>query len=609
MSKKPTPTEQAFPSTSYQDWCQAVEKTLNGKNVDTLVTHDVGGLERQPLYTKETSAANASASGWPGFAPFIRGTQPVNDRHLPWHIVARVEPNRNGAAQEDILGDLNGGVSALLLDFTQSGTPNKAQIEKLLKGVRIDMTPLILRPGIEAKGAIEVFFNLLEKQLEKQSKNTITALLDYDPIGLAASFNQPVDLAALKTILKTMLKKAAPNSNINLLTASGMPYHNSGADPAAELAYAMATLVAYVKMLGDGGLTPAKALAKITLTLGADTDFFACIAKMRAARALWTQICQAYNVEGLAPQLHAEGSKRHYSVADPWINILRATIATLGAGLGGANFISVMPCTAASTGDNQLTRRVARNTQIILQEESHIGRVSDPAGGSWYIESLSCNMAQRAWALFQKIEAAGGIEKALTSGMIGDHIESLRAQTNNEVAHRRDPILGVTEFPNLGEAPLEPRAFIGEGLLGEHRPAFVFEQLRLAALSVNPKIYLATLGTQAQFTARANFAANLFAVGGIDAIVGSGGNEVKNITTEFIDSGAKIAVICGTDEAYENHADELATALQGAGVSHLWLAGKKEFRHTKFEHGDRLFAGCNILAILTKAHQKLGLGE
>ncbi|MGC6511630.1 MAG: methylmalonyl-CoA mutase family protein [Parvibaculales bacterium] len=595
MSEKSSPGQTTFPAATSQDWMQAVDKVLKGKSFQTLVTKDIGGLERQPLYTEETASTCGDPAGLPGFAPFIRGTQAVNDRYLPWHIVARFEPGRKHADNTDVLTDLNGGVSALLVDVTDTGT-DAAAIEGLLAGVDLSIAPLLLRPGAAAEDAIELFFKLLSNS----EAATIAAHLDYDPIGMGARKNTSIDISGLAALADQV--RMWPH--ITMLTASGMVYHNSGADHASELAYAMASLIVYINALTESGLSAHEALSNITLTLSTDTDFFAGIAKMRAARALWSQICTAYGVEGLAPKIHAEGSQRSYSVADPWVNILRATIATLGAGIGGADFISVAPCTAVSDGDSLLTRRVARNTQIILQEESHIGRVTDPAGGSWYIENLSRELAETAWALFQDIHKAGGMVKALTSGMVAEHLSGLQNDMDEAVAHRRAPLLGVTEFPNLGEAPLPPRAGSGDGPLMARRPASVFEEMRLAALPVKPKVFLATLGTEAQFTGRANFTANLFAAGGIDALIGSGGEDVAAIAAEFRDSGAKIAVICGSDDAYDTHAEAVAKALHQTGATHLWLAGKQTL-----SNADNLFMGCNALTVLQTAHQKLGLGE
>lgn len=598
MSEKPSPTSETFPSVSNEDWMQAVEKVLKGKSFETLVTKDIGGLKREPLYTEETSATATDPSGLPGFAPFIRGTQAVNDRFLPWHIVSRFEPGRKNADNADVLTDLNGGVSALLIDLSSCETNSRtsSQIAELLDGVQLDIAPLILRPSLNVQDGIEIFFKLIEQKGGSDS----AAFLDFDPIGVAAAHDIPADLG----LVPNLIEQASAWPQATLLSASGMTYHNSGADHASELAYTMATLIAYVNALTLAGLSAADALSKITITLSADTDFFAGIAKIRAARALWSQICKAYNVSGLAPKIHAEGSQRSYSVADPWVNILRATIATLGAGIGGANFISVAPCTSVSDGDSQLTRRVARNTQIILQEESHIGRVTDPAGGSWYIENLSRELAETAWELIQKIDAIGGIQSALETGMVAKQINELQTEMDMAVANRHIPVLGVTEFPNLGEAPLTPRQPFGEGPLKEYRPASVFEQLRLTALAARPKVYLATFGREAQFTGRANFAANLFAAGGIDAIIGSGGEDIKTIAKEFTESGAKIAAICGTDDAYETHGEALASELKQAGVMHLWLAGKQ-----KIAEVDNLYMGCNALNILQTAHQKLGLGD
>ena len=595
MTKIDASDKANFPTADEQSWLDAVDRVLKGKAFDTLVSQEIGGLERNPLYTETSTQTQHDPAGLPGAQPFMRGTKAVNNRYLPWQIVSRVIPSRKNADAEDVLTDLQGGVSTVLLDLSQTSTPTSAQLKALFSDVQFNIAPLMLRTGQEAQTHLDLFFEILTNNQAQEAD----AYADFDPLGISATHGTQADFSPIAKLIER--QQDFPNTR--LMTASGMAYHNSGADAITELAYAIATYVAYLKALIDNGLSAQEAFAKITITLATDTDFFANIAKIRAARALWSQLAQAYEItESLAPQIHAEGSEHHYSVADPWVNILRATIATLGAGIGGADFVSVAPCTAVSSGDNRLTRRVARNTQIILQEESHIGRVTDPAGGSWYIEQLSQDLAHQAWRMVQQIEADGGMEAALAQGKIAAHIKTLRAETTQATAHRKLPILGVTEFPNLGEAPLEPRPAFGNGALAEHRPAAIYEELRLKALPVKPKIFLATLGTQAQFTARANFAANLFAAGGIDALTGEGGDDPKNITQEFLDSGAKIVVICGTDEAYDAHAKELAKNLHSAGASHVWIAGKKDI-----ENVDALFTGCNALSILQTAHDVLGL--
>lgn len=593
----------AFSPASQAEWLKAVEKVLRGKPFETLVTTEAGGVTRQPLYTEESVSTQDNESGLPGFAPYMRGAKTVNDRFLPWQISSRIVPGRKNSEASDVSNDLSGGASVLLIDMSQTKLPNANQLAKLLDGVMLDIAPLMVRAGKHEEAAFNLILNHLTANNAAQAK----AYLDFDPLGHAAMNNETVNYDALTKLVEA----GNQNQNLRLMTASGVPYHNAGADNIVELACILATSVAYARALEEKGLSLEAALSRITLTSAADCDFFSGIAKLRALRALWSQITKACDCPDVLPQIHAEGSERNFSVADPWVNILRATIATLGAGIGGANIITVAPCTAVSKGDNELTRRVARNTQVILQEENHIGRVIDPAGGSWYIEQLTSDLVQSAWTLFQEIEAAGGMQQAISAGMIGARIAAIREQRNAAIRHRNEPILGVSEFPNLDEALLEARPAIGKGALAEQRFAAPYEALRQAAEPVKPKIYLATLGTQSAFTPRAHFAANLFAVGGIDALIGNVGEDgtdaasITNIAKDFAASGAKIAAICGTDDDYRAYGSALAKALKEAGVTYLWVVGKFEA-----DDIDEAFSsGCDALAILKQAHHVLGLSK
>jgi methylmalonyl-CoA mutase len=359
----------------------------------------------------------------------------------------------------------------------------------------------------------------------------------------------------------------------------------------------LAELTAGLRALEATGMEAADALSKITLTVAADVDFFATLAKIRAARVLFATIAEAVGAPDTPPQIHAETGLRAFSDVDPWVNILRATSAAMGAGIAGVDMLTVAPCTATSAADNTLTRRIARNTQVILQEESHIGHVADAAGGSWYIESLTQQLAENAWAEFQKIEAAGGIDAA--SDMIETALAEARAAFDAAVDERAMPLVGVSEFPNLDEAPLEAGSDSG------YRLSAAYEKLRHAAQKAKPKVFLATIGEMASFTPRANFAANIYAAGGLHAVSENrGGKDAQAIAEAFATSNAKIAVICGSDPDYETHAEDVAAALKAAGATHIALAGKPR------ESDDidaYCYAGCAALSFLQDIHRLLGL--
>ena len=568
-----------FAAASQADWLEAVEKALKGKPADTLVSEDLAGFTRRPLYTEADSATALDEAGLPGFAPFIRGAKAINGKFLPWHIAQRVVLGRANADNAAILTDLTGGVSALTLDFSEKSA-TAATLERLLKNVLLDIAPLSLA---NAKAA---------------DARAVLALLDAGSIGDVPLFLNLSPLTAPQDALDlAALAQARPAAR--LLTANGAAWHAQGASVPQELGWMLAEVIEGVRLLESNGIEAAQALSKITLSVAADVDFFASLAKIRAARLLFANIADAIGATDTPPQIHAETSLRAFSDVDPWVNILRATTASMAAGIAGIDLMTVAPCTATGASDNSLTRRIARNTQIILQEESHIGHVADAAGGSWYVEQLTRDLAESGWAEFQKIEAAGGILAAQESGSVQAALDKQTDAFTAAVDTRALPLVGISEFPNIDEKPLDAGKADGG-----YRFAQGFEALRRAAEKAKPRVFVACIGDMASFTPRANFATNLYNAGGMQAHIGDGGNDAKAIADAFKKSNAKITVICGSDTDYDAHADAVATALQGAGATHIALAGKPRAHDAIDAY---CFAGCAALSFLQDIHEKLGL--
>jgi methylmalonyl-CoA mutase len=562
----------SFGAPTQDDWLQAVESALRGKPVGSLNSHDLAGFDRRPLYTETDAPTDGDIAGLPGFAPFTRGATALNHKFLPWQIAQRVIIGRKGADNEAVMTDLTGGVSALMLDFTDKAA-NTDGLKKLLHGVMLDIAPLSLAAA------------------NQETARAVLRLLD--DAGIA---DVPVYLNLTARNAAALVDTHESRPAARLMTANGAAFHAHGAGVPQELGWMLAELTEGLRAFEAAGMDAATALSKITLTVAADVDFFASLAKIRAARLLFANIAEAVGAADTPPQIHAETSLRAFSDVDPWVNILRATSAAMAAGIAGVDMLTVAPCTATSAADNTLTRRIARNTQVILQEESHIGHVADAAGGSWYIESLTQQLAEAAWAEFQKIEAAGGLSACAED--IEAALEQARAGFDAAVDTRSLPLVGVSEFPNLEEAPLAP----GQG--HDYRLSAAYEALRHAAQKAKPKVFLANIGEMAGFTPRANFAANIYAAGGLHAVSGDGGTDAAAIAEAFKKSNAKIAVICATDDDYETHAANVAAALQQAGATHIALAGKPR----EIDAIDAYcFAGCAALSFLKDIHKALGL--
>jgi methylmalonyl-CoA mutase len=288
---------------------------------------------------------------------------------------------------------------------------------------------------------------------------------------------------------------------------------------------------------------------------------------------------------------------------DPWVNMLRTTVACFAAGVGGADVVTVQPFDAALGLPDSFSRRIARNTQSLLVEEGHLARVLDPAGGSWYVESLTDQLAQAAWDWFTEIERAGGLVAALDSGLVRERIAAAWDARAKRLATRADAITGVSEFPNLTEKlpAREPLAWSPpSGGLPRVRAAQEFEELRdrADAAAERPAVYLATIGPIARHTARASFAGNLFQAGGLATPSGDG-------VAGLAEAGTTVACICGTDKDYAAEAAGLAEELRNAGATSVWLAGKPELAIDGVD--GYVFAGCDALAALRTAHEQLGV--
>jgi methylmalonyl-CoA mutase len=409
--------------------------------------------------------------------------------------------------------------------------------------------------------------------------------------------------------------------------ADGRVIHNAGGSEAQELAFALATAVAYLRALDASGTSLEQARGMISFRLSADADQFLTVAKFRALRQLWAHVEEACGLALAPPFVSAETAWRMTTQRDPYVNMLRATIAVLAAGLGGADAISVLPYTAAIGLPDRFARRIARNTQLVLIEESNLARVADPAAGSGAIEALTRQLCRAAWAQFQDIEAEGGAASALERGLIQRNVAAVRSERQKAVATRKVALTGTSEFPNIDEPPISvldvpqvtvsplPPNVTAEPLVAI-RLAQPFEQLRdasdriLAATGSRPKVFLANLGTPADFTARATFARNFFAAGGIEAVTREGDASPNAIAAAFRASGAALACLCSSDTVYQRHAAAAAKTLSTAGARHVYLAGQPRDREAALRAAgvqSFIYAGCDVLATLRAAHGILGI--
>nr|WP_081513953.1 methylmalonyl-CoA mutase family protein [Nocardia donostiensis] len=537
------------------------------------VTYD--GLTVAPLYTRRNELPEQPL---PGAFPFVRGREATRDVHRGWYVSARVAARTGTAANTEILTGLENGISSIWLGVGEHGVP-AAELPAALAGLLFELAPLTLDAGTATAEAAAQLFSVLDDYAAPERADIRVAL---GAAPLTSSFAGRADIGFAEAIALAG-QAAARTESVRAITVDGTAFHDAGAADAQELGAAVAAGLEYLRGL-TGDLPAADALEQVDFRFAATDDQFATIAKFRAARQLWARVAHVCGApeSGNAPQ-HAVSSAAMMSQRDPWVNLLRTTLAAFGAGVGGADTVTVLPFDSALPPGElgvsaAFSERMARNTQLLLLEESHLGHVQDPGAGSWYVEDFTAALAAKAWEFMQEIEAAGGYLAALDSGLIAERIAETKAARDADVAHRRTAVTGVNEFPNLAEKPLSAAAR-EPGRVARYGAAF--EALRdrsdayLAEHGARPQALLVPLGTVAEHNVRVTFIANLLASGGIES-VNPGPLDSDGVRAAATESGAKIAVLCGSDARYGTDAGPVVTQLRAAGVQTVLLAGPEK---------------------------------
>ncbi|MGV9974059.1 methylmalonyl-CoA mutase family protein [Nocardia beijingensis] len=530
------------------------------------------GLTVAPLYTRRDELPEQPL---PGTFPFVRGRDATRDVHRGWFVSARFAQRDAAAANREILAGLENGISAIWLGAGERGVP-VADLPTALSGLLFELAPLTLDAGDEVAAAAAQVFTALDGYTAPAREDILVSL---GAAPLTSRFAGLVDTGLAEAVALAG-QAARRQETVRAITVDGTVFHDAGASDAQELGAAVAAGLAYLRSLTES-LDIADALGQLEFRFAATDDQFATIAKFRAARQLWARVAQVCGAPdfGGAPQ-HAVTSAAMMSQRDPWVNMLRTTLAAFGAGIGGADTVTVLPFDAAlppgELGVSQaFADRMARNTQLLLLEESHLGHVADPGAGSWYVEDLTAALAAKAWEFLQEIEAAGGYPAALESGLLAERVAETKAARDTDVAHRKTAVTGVNEFPNLAERPLSEAAR-QTGRVARYGAAF--EQLRdrsdayLAEHGARPKALLVPLGSVAEHNVRVTFIANLLASGGIESI-NPGPLTVEGIAAAATEAGAPIAVLCGSDKRYGTEAGAAVEQLRAAGVPTVLLAG------------------------------------
>ena len=605
-----------FPSASREQWLKLVDGVLKGASFDKLVARTYDGLAIEPLYARAADARPVAGRA-PGAA---------------WTLMQRVDHPDPAAANAQALQDLENGAHGLTLVLAGSVSAN---------GYGLDATPETLAralDGVALDAGIAIDFNLSPPTREavrhfaalvkarKLAPGAVDMRASINPIGgFAASGTSPRPWPALAQGFARLVRELSDQGFAGpFAAADGRIIHNAAGSEAQELAFAIASAVEYLRALEANGVPLDAARRMVYFRLSADADQFLTTAKFRAVRRLWARVEEACGLVPKPAHVAAETAWRMMTRRDPYVNMLRTTIAVAAAGLGGADSITALPHTAPLGLPDAFARRVARNTQLILLEESNLARVADPAAGSGAIEDITTKLCAAAWSLFQEIETAGGAWAALERGLVQAKVAAVREKRLQAVARRKDALTGTSDFPHLAETPptvldvptvatpKEAATEVTIASLPRLRLAEPFERLRdasdriLAQTGARPRVFLANLGKLADFTARATFARNFFEAGGIEAVTSDGFASRDAMAAAFRASGARLACLCSSDKVYATDAADAAKALGGA--AHVYLAGRPRDLEPALKAagvGTFIFVGCDVLEILEATYDML----
>ncbi len=555
------------------EWEMLAEEGLRGRTLASLVTTTADGIEIAPVYAGDQVDVSGDPSGLPGFGDRTRGSLAAGGSATGWDVRALVNDKGLKAANATVLDELACGSTSLLLDVEAIGIASLEHLDDVLAGVHLEMVTVALLggpSGVEAAGWLLDLWERRETPLENRS-----GLLGLDPIGMAARYGSEAASMSehFSNEVLAVVDRSQDLSGVRAFSVDGTVFADAGASDARELGWTTANGVAVLRVLVDHGLLIDDALNQIAFTWSADIDQFGTICRLRAARRLWARVAEA---SGANPKFwgqlqHAMGSAVDLTRRDPWGNLLRGTVAAFAGGVGGADAVTVRPFDSALGHSDAFSRRTARNTQLLLLEESSLATVIDPAGGSWFVEDLTSRMAETAWERFREIELVGGVAVALASGLLAGEAESCWKARQACLTVRTEAVTGVSEFPDLDEELLERPATPAPaaGPLPLRRRSAIFEALRDiadAGTGVDaPVVRLVVIGAFADHNARSTFAANLYAVAGIRAVY------------DFDHKvSSPVAVVCGSDSDYLTQGVATVTALRAEGVARVHLVASVE---------------------------------
>lgn len=603
-----------FPPVSTEEWRAKVEADLKGAPFEKkLVWRTNEGFNVQPMYRAEDIKDLKTTDSLPGEFPYVRGTHAGNDWLTRQEIVADSAEAANAVA----LDVLNKGVTSLGFTVKEA---TAEEVAALLKDIHL--------PAAEVnftccpRKAVELAKVLVSYLKEKGVENEFKGSIDFNPYRRPLRHGEPFkgDIAAVATELVTEVRDVP---GLKVLAVDSVMLEDAGAYIYQELGYALAWGAEWLTMLTEAGVDADEVARRIKFNMGVSSNYFMEIAKFRAARMLWAQIVKKYEVadEDCKMTVHAVTSRFNQTLYDAYVNLLRSQTECMSAALAGVDSITVTPFDTPYKKPDDFSERIARNQQFLLKEESHLDKVVDPAGGSYYVETLTVAIAEQAWKVFLAVEEAGGFLAQVNDGSVQKVIRETSEKRHTDVARRKEFLLGTNQFPNINEMAAEKIIEGGgsvcscghsheestEAGLPTSRAASDFEALRLAteASPVRPKVFMLTIGNLAMRLARAQFSTNFFGCAGYEIIDNLGFDTVEQGVDAALAAGADVVVLCSSDEEYATLAPEAFKYL--AGRAEFVVAGAPECMDDLKAQGinDYVHVRCNVLDVLRDFNKRL----
>ncbi len=600
-----------FPPVSTEEWRAKVEADLKGAPFDKkLVWKTNEGFNLQPMYRAEDIADLKTTDSLPGEYPFVRGTKTDNEWLSRQEIMAETSEQANKVA----LDVLTKGVNSLGFKVKDA-----VEIPVLLKGIDLNKVEINLRSC--PKKALDVAKALVAYIKDAGAEKTFRGSVDFNPFKKALKHGQPFpgDIAAMGV---EMVDVVADVPGLRVFSVDSDMLSDAGSYIFQELGYALAWGADWLTLLTDKGLSASEVARRIKFNMGVSSNYFMELAKFRAARMLWAQIVKQYSGtsdDDCKQHVHATTSRYNQTVYDAHVNLLRSQTECMSAALAGVDSITVTPFDVPYKTPDAFSERIARNQQFLLKEESHLDKVVDPAGGSYYVETLTVSIANEAWKLFLAVEDKGGFLACINDGSVQAAIRETSVKRHTDVARRKEILLGTNQYPNINEKAADKIQPSGCGCGCHHgesdaeaglptaRAASDFEALRLAteASSRRPKVFMLTIGNLAMRLARAQFSTNFFGCAGYEIIDNLGFDTVEQGVDAALEKGADVIVLCSSDDEYATLAPEAFKYLAGraefvvagapACMEELQKEGITEFVHVR----------CNVLDTLKGFNSRL----